>query len=181
MKISKCNNVADMRRAARSRLPSPIFDYLDGGADDEWTLSRNTTAFDQYELMPRYLRNIEHIDLKTQLLGTTIDMPLFIAPTGMSRLFHHEKELAVAQAAAKFGTIYSLSTLGTCSIEEVAEAGDGPGFMHVEFDLAGADRNRVVRVEGEYEYDYVADRRPDAYGSLTERPPGGTPTGSRRA
>ncbi len=131
MNTRKWNNVEDMRRAAKSRLPSPIFNYMDGGADDEWTLRRNTSAFNDYELMPRYLRNIEHIDLKTRLLGTTLDMPLYLAPTGMSRLFHHGRELAVAKAAQKYGTLYSLSTLGTASIEEIAEVNTGPKMFQI--------------------------------------------------
>ena len=126
MKLEKCHNQSDLRKAAKKRLPSPIFNYIDGGSDDEWSLRRNTLAFDDYELLPRYLRNIDRIDLKTRVLGTTLDLPVFLAPTGMSRLFHHDREIAVAKAAEKYGTLYSLSTLGTASIEEIAEISSGP-------------------------------------------------------
>ena len=116
----------DFRAGAKRRLPAPVFHYLDGGADDELTLARNTQAFDDYELLPSQLTDVSTIDLQTTLFGTTIDWPVMISPTGASKLFHGDGEVAVAQAAAKFGMIYSLSTLGTESIEDVAAASDGP-------------------------------------------------------
>ena len=131
MKLERCHNQSDLRKAAKKRLPSPIFNYMDGGSDDEWTLKRNTLAFDEYELLPRYLRNIDRIDLKTRVLGTTLDLPVFLAPTGMSRLFHHDREIAVAKAAEKYGTLYSLSTLGTTSIEEITEISSGPRMFQI--------------------------------------------------
>jgi L-lactate dehydrogenase (cytochrome) len=117
--------------AAKKRLPSPIFNYIDGGSDDEWSLKRNTLAFDDYELLPRYLRDVNQIDLKTRVLGTTLDLPIFLSPTGMSRLFHHHREIAVAQAAVKYGALYSLSTLGTASIEEIAQVRSGPKMYQI--------------------------------------------------
>ena len=89
-----------------------MFHYIDGGADDEVTLRRNTDAFDDYELQPRFLRPVNEIDTSVTVLGRNLDVPFLIAPTGMSRLFHHHKENAVARAAAQFGTFYTLSTLG---------------------------------------------------------------------
>ena len=131
MKLSRCNNISDLRKLAKKRLPAPLFHYIDGGADDEWTLGNNTSAFEHYELIPRLLRNIETIDLKTKVLGTTLDLPFFLSPTGMSRLFHHEKELAVCRAADRAGTLYSLSTLGTTSLEEVSKNMQGPRMYQV--------------------------------------------------
>jgi L-lactate dehydrogenase (cytochrome) len=131
MKLTRLHNQRDLRIAARKRLPSPIFHYLDGGADDEWTMQRNTSAFDGYELLPRYLRNVEKIDMKTRVLGQELDLPIFLAPTGMSRLFHHDREIAVAKAAEKFGTLYSLSTLGTASIEEIAQTISSPKLFQI--------------------------------------------------
>lgn len=122
MKLDNCYNIDDLRTLAKRRLPSPLFHYIDGGADDEWTLKNNTSAFDKYELVHKTLVDVETIDLKTKVLGVEIDLPFLLSPTGMSRLFHHEKELGVAKAAEKFGTAYSLSTLGTTSLEDVAEA-----------------------------------------------------------
>jgi len=131
MNLDKCHNQYDLRLAAKKRLPSPIFNYIDGGADDEWTLQRNTTAFDDYELLPRYLKNVENIDLKTSVLGQELELPVFLAPTGMSRLFHHDKEFAAAKAAEKFGTIYCLSTLGTSSIEDMGPAISTPKMFQI--------------------------------------------------
>ncbi len=131
MNLKKCHNQSDLRMAAKKRLPSPIFNYIDGGSDDEWTLKRNTLAFDDYELLPRYLRDVDQIDLKTRVLGTTLDLPIFLSPTGMSRLFHHHREIAVAQAAVKYGALYSLSTLGTASIEEIAQVRSGPKMYQI--------------------------------------------------
>ena len=116
----------DFRRIAKRRLPTPIFHYMDGGADDEVTLARNTQAFDAYELLSSQLSNVSSIDMKSTLLGQAIDWPVMISPTGASKLFHGDGELAVARAAAKFGMIYSLSTLATTTIEAAAAATEGP-------------------------------------------------------
>ena len=89
--------MSSLRRMAKQRLPAPMFHYIDGGSDDEWSLRRNTAAFDDYELIPNYLRDISAIDTSTTLLGQKISWPVFLAPTGMSRLFHHEAEPAVAR------------------------------------------------------------------------------------
>lgn len=97
-----------------------MFHYLDGGADDEWTLRRNTEAFDDYQLLPNYLRDVSRVDLSTQALGTRLKLPFFLAPTGMSRLFHRDKELGVARAAEACGALYSLSTMASTTLEEVA-------------------------------------------------------------
>ena len=129
--LKNCFNIADLRRRAKSKLPAPMFHYIDGGADDEWTLRRNTAAFDDYQLLPNSLQPIASIDLQTRLLGTTAELPFFLAPTGMSRLFHHHKELGACRAAHKFGTLYSLSTLSTTSIEEVAAATPGPKVFQI--------------------------------------------------
>lgn len=126
MHIKHCNNLMDFRRIAKRRLPTPIFHYMDGGADDEVTLARNTQAFDAYELLSSQLSNVSSIDMKSTLLGQAIDWPVMISPTGASKLFHGDGELAVARAAAKFGMIYSLSTLATTTIEAAAAATKGP-------------------------------------------------------
>jgi L-lactate dehydrogenase (cytochrome) len=124
-------NVDEWRSAARRRLPAPLFHYLDGGADDEWTLSRNKAAFADYPLRPRALVDVGAIDVRTRLLGADVAMPLLLSPTGMSRLFHHGREIAVARAAAGAGVFYSLSTLGTTRIEDVAAASTGPKLFQV--------------------------------------------------
>jgi len=126
MHIKHCNNLLDFRHIARQRLPAPVFHYLDGGADDEISLRRNVAAFDDYELLPSQLHDVSNVNTKTRLFGETVDWPVMISPTGASKLFHGDGEPAVARAAAKFGMVYSLSTLGTTSIEDVAAAADGP-------------------------------------------------------
>jgi L-lactate dehydrogenase (cytochrome) len=131
MKISDCNNIMDFRRIARRRLPSPVFNYLDGGADDEWTLGRNTTAFDDYELLPAQLSDVSSINLKTQLFGEAVDWPVMISPTGASKLFHAAGEPAVVRAAEKFGMVYSLSALATTTIEDAATASQGPKMFQI--------------------------------------------------
>jgi L-lactate dehydrogenase (cytochrome) len=126
MRIGKCNNLMDFRSVARQRLPAPVFHYLDGGSDDEVSLARNTEAFDEYELLPSQLSDVSTIDLQTTLFGKTVDWPVMISPTSASKLFHGDGEPAVARAATKLGMIYSLSTLGTTSIEDIASVTDGP-------------------------------------------------------
>ena len=124
-RLDKALNIEDLRKMARRRLPSALFNYIDGGSDDESNVRGNTRAYDKAKLVPEYLIDVSKIDLKTKLLWREISMPLFLAPTGMTGLFHHEAEAAVAKAAAEAGTYYSLSTLGSTSIEEVAAVGDG--------------------------------------------------------
>ena len=146
MSLKRCNNIEDLRRRARSKLPAPMFHYIDGGSDDEWTLRRNTQAFDDYQLLPRYLTDISNVDLRTRVLGSELSIPMFLSPTGMSRLFHHHKELGAARAAAKHGTLYSLSTMATTSLEDVAAATTGPKMFQVYiFKDRGLTRELVQR------------------------------------
>ena len=121
----------DFRALAKSRLPRMIFDYLDGGADDEVTLGRNQSHFSKIQLMPHALRNVETIDLSTTVLGQKVDLPVLISPTGQTRMFHHSGEEAVARAAARAGTIYSLSSVSSTSIEQAAAASDGPKWFQI--------------------------------------------------
>lgn len=129
--LKKCNNIHDLRARAKRKLPAPMFHYIDGGSDDEWTLRRNTAAFDDYQLMPNYLCDIGNINLRKTVLGCDLALPFFLSPTGMSRLFHHEKELGAVRAAHEFGTLYTLSTLSTTSLEDVAKATPGPKMFQI--------------------------------------------------
>ena len=131
MRLSDCHNVDDFRLLAKKKLPSPIFHYIDGGADDEITLKRNTEAFNKCDLVPSVLTDVSDVDLSTTVLGQKIDFPLFLSPTAMHRMYHHEGERATAQAAEKFGTFFSLSTMGTTSIEEVSNASGGPKMFQL--------------------------------------------------
>jgi L-lactate dehydrogenase (cytochrome) len=125
MKLDNCNNVGDFRKLAKRRLPSPIFHYIDGGADDEITQRRNTAAFDTCDLVPNVLTDVSNIDLGTTVFGQKLAFPLFVAPMAMHRLYHYEGEIATARAAANMGTMFSLSTMSTRSIERVGSATEG--------------------------------------------------------
>ena len=144
--LDRCYNIARLRERASKRLPAPMFHYIDGAAGDEWTMRQNTDAFDRYELVPRFLVDVSEIDLSTTVFGQKIDMPFFCAPTAMSRLFHHAGEAAVARAANRAGTMYSLSSISTASIEEAAEATDGPKLFQVYvFKARGLNREFIQR------------------------------------
>ena len=130
-KLSSSFNLMDFRGEAKRRLPAPLFHYIDGGADDEWSLTNNTRAFEQYELMPEYLKDIETVSLATRVLGVELSMPLILSPTGMTRLFHHKKELAVARAADRAGIMYALSTMSTTSLEDIARETQGPKMFQI--------------------------------------------------
>ena len=130
-RLDKVLNVEDLRKIARKKLPEPLFNYIDGGADDESNVLGNIRAFDAASLVPEYLIDVAKIDLSTKVLGREISMPLFLAPTGMTRLFHHDGETAVSKAAAEAGTYYSLSTVGSTSIEDVAAVCDGPKCFQI--------------------------------------------------
>jgi L-lactate dehydrogenase (cytochrome) len=129
--LTKQGNIWEIREAARRRLPSPLFDFMEGGGEDEWTLRRNIAAFDDWCLLPRTLVDVAEIDTTTTVLGQKIDWPVMLGPTGMSRVFHNDGEMAIARAAAKAGTIYTLSTMSTFSMEEVAAAAPAPKWFQV--------------------------------------------------
>ena len=123
--------VEDMRRVAKRRLPRGVFDYIDGGAEDERTLANNSAAFGQIEFCPNILRDVSEIDVSSTLLGKPVSMPLVLAPTGYTRLTHSEGELSVARAAERAGIPYSLSTMSTRSIEEVGDVSNGAKWFQV--------------------------------------------------
>ncbi|HEY7672176.1 MAG TPA: alpha-hydroxy acid oxidase [Gammaproteobacteria bacterium] len=129
--VERCYNIAGLRKLAERRLPAPMFHYIDGAADDEWTLRRNTRAFDGYEFQPRCLVDVAKIDMATTVFGERIEWPFFCSPTALSRLFHYEGERAVARAAHAAGTFYSLSSFASLSIEEVAKLTSGPKAFQV--------------------------------------------------
>jgi len=129
--LTRANNIADLRALARRRLPRPVFDYMDGGADDELSLRRNSSAFADYEIIPDVLTDVSRVATETTLFGERVASPLMISPTGLNRMFHADAELAVARATAKHGLLYSLSTLGTTRLEEIAKAFAGPKVFQI--------------------------------------------------
>ena len=118
-KINNCHNIDDFRKLAKKSIPSPIFHYIDGAADDEVTYRRNTKAFDECYLVPKVLRSVETVNLETKVLGKKISLPFFLSPTALQRLFHHTGELAVAKSAEKFNTFFGISSLSTIPIEDI--------------------------------------------------------------
>ncbi len=131
MRLKDCYNTEQFRLLAKQRLPSPIFHYIDGAADDEITYRRNTSAYEDCDLVPNVLAGVEEIDLSTTVMGKTIDLPLMLSPTALQRLFHHEGERAVGQAAQQFNTWFGISSLGTISIEEVARTISSPKMFQL--------------------------------------------------
>ena len=121
-KLPKFNTYADFRRIARRRVPTMVFDFVDGGADGELTLDANRRAFEQIVFEPRWMSDVSKIDLTTTVLGEQLSMPYLLAPAGLASVVHKDGELAVARAAAKANTIFCISTGSTYSLEEIAAA-----------------------------------------------------------
>src|SRR6516165_7463793 len=133
MRLSHCHNFHDFRELARRRLPGPIFDYIDGGADDEVTKRRNAASFEDCDLVPNVLRGVKEIDLSVTVMGQKLAVPFYCSPTALQRLFHHQGERAVAAAAAKHGTMFGVSSLGTVSLEELRKAHKTPQVYQFYF------------------------------------------------
>ena len=131
MNLADCYNFDDFRKLAKKKLPSPIFHYIDGGSDDETTLKRNTTSFNDCDLIPNVLAGVGDIDLSTTVFGKKIDFPLFLGATSMNRLYHHQGERATAKAAEKMGTMFGISTMATTSIEEIGNLTKGPKLFQL--------------------------------------------------
>ena len=133
MNLNNCHNFQDFRKLAKKRLPSPIFHYIDGAADDEVTYNRNTAAYNDADLIPNVLRGVENVDLSTTIFGKKLDLPFYCAPTALQRLFHYEGERAVGKAAQKFGTMFGVSSLGTVSVEEISSIVSTPKMFQFYF------------------------------------------------
>src|SRR3954452_18414265 len=139
-------NIADLRVAAKKRLPRAVFDYIDGGADAEWTMRENSRVFDDVLLRPRSAVATADVDLRTTVLGQTLDLPFLLAPVGSSRLFWPRGEEVAARAAGDAGTIYTLSTLSGCAVADVKTATRGPVWYQLylvggrDVALAGIER-----------------------------------------
>jgi L-lactate dehydrogenase (cytochrome) len=130
-RLRKAASIEDLRLIAKRRLPHGVFDYIDGGAEDERSLAANCSAFAGYEFRPRVLRDVSNLDTTTTIFGRQAAMPLIMAPTGFTRIAHSQGELAVARSAARAGIPWSLSTMGTRSIEEVAAVSDGEKWFQI--------------------------------------------------
>ena len=129
MNLNDCHNFSDFRKLAKKKLPSPIFHYIDGAADDEITYARNTSAFDDVDLVPNVLRGVENVDLSTTIFGKKLDLPFYLAPTALQRLFHYDGERAVGKAAKKYNTMFGVSTKEAISSTLTVASADTPNIV----------------------------------------------------
>jgi L-lactate dehydrogenase (cytochrome) len=130
-RLGKCHSISDLRWLAQRQLPSPIFNYLDGGAEEEITLRRNTAAFDDEMIIPRCLVDVTSVATKVNVLGQDLDWPVICSPAGSQRFYHADGELAAARAAARAGTLYSLAAMSSNTLEDVAAASAGPKMFQI--------------------------------------------------
>lgn len=146
MRLSDCHNIEDFRRLARHRLPWPVFDYIDGAADDEITKRRNTDAFADCDLVPDVLAGVADIDTSVTVMGRKSALPLILSPTALQRVFHWQGERAVAKAAEKFGLWFGISSLATVSIEEIGAMVSTPKMFQFYYHKdRGLNRSMVER------------------------------------
>ena len=156
MNYKNCHNFRDFRYLAKKKLPSPIFNYIDGAADDEYTFKRNTKAYEDVDLIPNVLRGVKEVDLSTTIFGKKLEMPLYCSPTAVQRLFHHEGERAVAKAVEKFGTMFGVSSLGTVSVEEINKISTCPKMFQFYFHKdRGLNKDMLQRAK-EANFDVLA-------------------------
>ena len=145
--LTRHHSIDDLRATARRRLPRPVFDFLEGGAETEATLRRNLTAWDDYPLVPDCLVDVTNVDMTTELFGKKLGWPVICSPTGASRLFHNDGELAVARAAAATGTLYCLSTASSISLERVAAVSTGPKVFQLYVQDREIMRETIARAQ----------------------------------
>ena len=178
-KLSRCHNSKDFRSLAKQRIPSPIFHYIDGGADDEVTLSQNTKSFEKCDLVPNVLKGVQDIDMSVSVMGKKLDVPLFFSATALQRLFHHDGERAVAKVAEKYNTFFGISSLGTVSIEEIAENISSPKMFQLYIHKDKGLNNNMIEKCIENDFDAIAltvdtivggNRERDFYTGFTSPP-----------
>ena len=167
--INNCHNFNDFRNLAKSRLPSPIFHYIDGAADDEVTYRRNTEAYDQCDLVPNVLTGIEKVDMSTTVMGQKLDLPIYCAPTALQRLFHPDGEIGVGKAAEKFGTMFGVSSLGTASIEEIANLISTPKLFQLYVHKDQGLNDYLIDQCKEHNFDTMAVTVDSSVGGNRER------------
>ena len=148
MRLKDCHNIADFRRLAKQRLPWPVFDYIDGAADDEITKARNTDAFAECDLVPDVLAGVAEIDTSVTVMGRKSALPLILSPTALQRVFHWQGERAVARAAEKFGLWFGISSLATVSIEDIGAMVATPKMFQFYYHKdRGLNRSMIERCQ----------------------------------
>ena len=167
--INSCHNFKDFRNLAKSRLPSPVFHYIDGAADDEVTYRRNTEAYDQCDLVPNVLTGVEEVDMSTTVMGQKLDLPIYCAPTALQRLFHPDGEIGVGKAAEKFGTMFGVSSLGTASIEEIANLISTPKLFQLYVHKDQGLNDYLINQCKEHNFDTMAVTVDSSVGGNRER------------
>ncbi len=134
-RLARCHDVGDLRRSAKLLIPRPVFDYVDGAADEELSMAGNARAFRRWRFRPNELVDVAGVDTATRLFGRELSMPLAMAPTGYGRMMHPDGEIAVARAAGRRKLPYTLSTMGTTSIEDLAAGARAAGQDDIWFQL----------------------------------------------
>ena len=167
--INNCHNFEDFRSLAKKRLPSPIFHYIDGAADDEITFRRNTEAYDKCDLIPNVLTGVKDIDMSTTVMGHKIEMPIYCSPTALQRLFHPDGEIGVGLAAEKYGTMFGVSSLGTASIEEISKLISTPKLFQLYVHKDEGLNNYLIDQCKEHNFDTMAITVDSAVGGNRER------------
>ena len=167
--IKNCHNFEDFRNLAKKRLPSPVFHYIDGAADDEVTYRRNTEAYENCDLVPNVLKGIKDIDMSTTVMGQKIDMPIYCAPTALQRLFHPDGEIGVGLAAEKFGTMFGVSSLGTASIKEISKLISSPKLFQLYVHKDEGLNNYLIDQCKEHNFDTMAITVDSSVGGNRER------------
>ena len=153
--LKDCTNFSDLRDLAKRRLPSPIFNYIDGAADDEVTYRRNSLAFEDCDLVPNVLAGVEEIDMSVEVMGFKLGLPIFCSPTALQRLFHYEGERAVALAAQKYNTLFGVSSLGTVPLREIGELIDSPKMFQFYFHKDRALNDAMIQMATEAKFDVL--------------------------
>ena len=134
-RLASCYDVADLRRVAKRRIPRPVFDYVDGAADEELAVAGNTAAFRQWRFLPRVLADVDVVDTSVTVLGSPVPVPFALGPTGYTRMMHADGEIGVARSGIRHGLPYALSTMATTGIEELAAKVAGSGAADLWFQL----------------------------------------------
>ena len=167
--INNCHNVEDFRSLAKRKLPSPIFHYIDGAADDEITYKRNTESYEKCDLIPNVLRGIKKVDMSTTVMGQKLEMPIYCAPTALQRLFHPDGEIGVGKAAEKVGTMFGVSSLGTASIEEISKLISTPKLFQLYVHKDQGLNDYLIEQCKEYNFETMAVTVDSAVGGNRER------------
>lgn len=155
-RLENCYNTADFRALAKQNIPGPIFHYIDGAADDEKTYFHNTKAFDKCDLVPNVLNPVANIDTSVEILGKKIDLPIFLSPTALQRLFHHEGERAVGEAAEEFNTYFGISSLATIGIKEIGKKFNCPKMFQLYVHKDKSLNEDMLQKCVEYNFDSLA-------------------------